>query len=172
MKYKIWTVNDIQEVLDNVADKSEISVDGIPIIISGRMTRVKGCCCYRIKDKKLVTTKFKFAKQLVNGTYPEHIVKEVIIHEYAHHYINTKTNKSQKHNKLFKETCRMLGISDETYFQYGEIYEQKVVTYKYKVSCTKCGTIYNRKVLKGGPEEYIKKYVCGNCRGKLKVEEY
>ena len=52
-----------------------------------------------------------------------------------------------------------------------KLMKKKVVTYKYKVCCTKCDTVYNRKVLKGGPQKYVQTYVCGNCRGKLKVEK-
>ena len=125
MKYKSWTVGDIERFLKKIAAKAGVSVDGIPVSISKRMSRTMGYCYYIVKDGNIKTTDFKFAKCLVDGTYPEDIVKEVIIHEYAHHYINTKTNKNQKHNKLFKETCRMLGISDETYFQHAKTYEKK-----------------------------------------------
>lgn len=171
MKYKSWTVNDIERSLKNIAKKAGISVDGIPVSISKRMSRTMGCCYYIVEDGKIRTTGFKFANCLVDGTYPENVVKEAIIHEYAHHYINTKTNKSQKHNDLFKSTCKMLGISDDVYFKYSEIYKIKSIKYKYIVSCTNCDNMYKLNRLEGGPDKYVKRFVCRNYRGKLKVEK-
>lgn len=88
--------------------KTGVSVDGIPVIISNRMTKTKGMCCYKFKDGNLNTVRFKFAKCLLDGTYPDGAVKEVITHEYAHHYINTKTNKSQHQITCLKKLAGCL----------------------------------------------------------------
>lgn len=172
MKYKNWNVDEIKQFLNDTAKKAGVSVDGLPVSISKRMSSTKGACYYEIKDGNYKSTEFKFAKCLVDGTYPEYVVKEIIIHEYAHHYINTKTNKNQGHNKQFKETCRMLGIPDETYFKYSEIYETGQKQYRYKITCTSCGTVFNRNSLIGGTSRKTDIYVCGECRGKLSIEEY
>ena len=148
-KFKSWTIKDIKDTLVSVANKAGISVDGIPITISNRMTSCKGQCRYRIIDVNVKTISFRFAKNLIDGTYPENVVREVIIHEYAHHYINTKTNKGQHHNKLFKETCRMLGISDSTYFNHDSSNKSNSdLNSSFKIECTKCGYIYIRTSLK------------------------
>ena len=76
MKYKSWTMDDIEQFLRKIAAKAGVSVDGIPVSISKRMSRTMGCCYYIVKDGNIKTTDFKFAKCLVDGRYPEYVVEE------------------------------------------------------------------------------------------------
>lgn len=78
-KFKSWTIKDIKDILVSVANKAGILVDGIPITISNRTTSCKGQCRYRIIDVNVKTISFRFAKNLIDGTYPENVVREVII---------------------------------------------------------------------------------------------
>lgn len=172
--YKVWTLDDVKKVFDEVVREHGLSIDNIPITISSRMTRCLGMCCYIKMDGNIVTTQFKFSKLLLDGHYPEEVVKEVIKHEYAHHYTNVTLNKDCHHDENFKRTCRMLGISDSTYFEHND----KAVNLpkaKYTIRCKKCGyTIDRHRTTHRYNKDTIEKYcTCGRCRGKLEfIQNY
>lgn len=134
--YKVWQENDIKKVLFDVGAKFNFIPNDIPIIISERMTKTMASFNFIENKKGIKAHSFKFSRNLLCGKYKESVVKNVILHEYAHFYVNVKTNKDQKHGKLFKEICRMIGISDETYFKEKLILKPKK---GYIIYCKKCG---------------------------------
>lgn len=133
--YKVWDKKDIRKVLLGAGKKHKHSAKDIPIIISSRMTRTMASFNFIQSKNGIKAHSFKFSKNLLDGNFKESVVENVILHEYAHFYINTKTNKDQKHGELFKDTCKMIGIPTETYFQ-----EKLIETAKkgYILYCKEC----------------------------------
>ena len=77
-----------------------------------------GAFFYKNTENNIIPIKFVFSYTLINGSYPEEVVKEVIIHEYLHYYCNSITKRNNGHNKFFKECCLKSGISPNATFKY------------------------------------------------------
>ena len=115
--HKIWTVDDIKLVIDEIASRWNYPCN-IKIEISKRATKRMGAFFYKRNGNNIIPIKFVFAYTLINGSYSKEVVREVIIHEYLHYYCDLSTNKSNGHNKFFKKCCLASGISDNTTFKY------------------------------------------------------
>ena len=171
--YKSWTLEDIIIVLKDLDKKYNTKASEVETVISSRMTKCKGQYKFKIDSNKnkVIPIKFTFAKNLLGGYYPEDVVKEVIIHEYAHYVTQDNKMRNQGHNSVFKANCRKLGISDSTYFEYDELNSVafKEDNYKYKVICSKCKKIIEkRKTIKGNK---LHNYISNCCHADLIIEE-
>lgn len=171
---KIWSKEDVKKTLEEISESMGVSVQGIPITISKRMTSCKGECLQLFKNESYMrTTGFKFSYYLLDGRYDEETVREVIVHEYIHHYTNSIEGVACGHNVAFKRNCLKAGISPETYFTKSqeEGYEEiprRQYSYKYLIRCCCCGAEMKRKQIKKNIET---DYRCGRCGGALKVEK-
>ena len=110
--YKKWTIKEIKEELIDIGIKLEYPTN-LKVEISNRATKRMGAFFYIKEKESIVPIKFVFAKRLIDGNYPEEVVREVIIHEYLHYYCDTKTGLSNGHNKFFKSMCLKCGISSK-----------------------------------------------------------
>lgn len=168
VNYKVWTINDIREVLDEFGEKVNMSCSHIPIEISDKKNTM-GSFVYQIeycKKPKLEPLNFVFSNELLNGDYSEDDVIQTIGHEYVHFYTIIGSQKKQGHSKKFKENCKKIGISDSTYFK-GKP-KKLDNSYKYTIVCKKCGNVFGRHRI---PKEYEKYYCCKICEGKLDVKK-
>jgi predicted SprT family Zn-dependent metalloprotease len=165
--YKKWTIADIQQVLKETGDKMGMSTEGVPIVISNRMTKTMGQ--YTSNSRTFKPIKFTFAKILLSGIYPKNVVKDTIIHEYCHFYTNSYYKKICNHDYRFKTTCRKAGIDDETYFTYNSetVSNMKEKTSKYILKCVNCGHKYYRDRVSKLITD-IEDYRCAECGGRLK----
>ena len=86
----------------------------------------------------------------------------IIKHELCHYHLHIE-GKGYKHGDLeFKKLLKETGSP-----RHCSPLPSAKNRYKYKYACTKCGHIYHRV-----RKVDIKRYTCGNCRGKLKqIEE-
>lgn len=176
---KVWNVEDIREVLNEISEKMGVSCSKSTIEITKRMTKCKGKC--NMIGKKIAPgeylyssekTKFKFSYYLVNGSYKPEDVRQTIIHEYIHFYTNFKMKRPCNHNKYFKYFCRLAGISDETYFTAKPVdgtTKVRGLEPKYLIKCKDCGNEFTKMRFGKGKEYYLSRYVCAKCRGKLEV---
>lgn len=181
MNNKVWTLEDVKYVLSEISLKAGVSIEGISISISKRMTRCKGLCEYIIENGKYKTISFRFSDKFLDGRYPTAVVKQVIIHEYAHHYANTIYKKSQHHNATFKKVCRKLGISDSTYFENEVDFNElslncsdsstslKENKFNYKLTCSCCGREYYRTDIDRDMLFCEKIYRCAYCKSKVDI---
>lgn len=170
--YKLWAIKDIRKVIDEIEKILEYPCD-LKIEISNRATKRMGAFFYKKEKGLIVPIKFVFAKRLLDGNYPEHIVREVIIHEYLHYYCDTKTGVSNGHNKFFKSMCLKCGISDKATFIYKNISEDisiKKDTKVYNIHCRKCGKLVCVHKRKDAAERKIKGYVSKCCNFKLEYK--
>ena len=103
----------------------------------------------------------------------ENIIKNTILHELIHCIPNCNN-----HGKEFKRYAKYIndklgydiktvGNKKEDYEKSNVEYNEKI-TYKYKVQCKNCGQVFYRNRI---CKNFILKYRCGKCRGKLLVEE-
>ena len=170
-RQKIWTVEDIKEVLRELDGLTGLDSSDIKVTISKRMTRAMGRFEYfDICKDKLIPLGFKFAYRLIDGSYTPQVVKETIIHEYVHYLTSVKYNKSN-HDGTFKYYDRFLGGSGNTYFtdkpvwsKEGQIKSNKP-TYKYIIKCACCNkTVAKRNRL---TEKLLYNYKSGCCNAKL-----
>lgn len=169
--YKVWSIEDIREVLDEISLKMGVDCSNIPIEINSRFKRTKGRCTttkQKIDGKiKVVGVKIELAKDLINGLYKEEDVRHVIIHEYIHLYTNVTENEYCGHDIRFKLNCKKAGICEDRFIPF-EVNKQ---VYKYTITCKECNNQFNKHRLGGGIEKYTKYYVCAKCNGKLSVKK-
>lgn len=165
-------VNDFAEHTRKVLGKdiyeTTKELENCPIAISPRMTVAKGKFEFRItKTKKGTTIKplgIKIAKNLLNDYHDEDII-QTIRHECVHFIVNVYKQDNHGHDKIFKQYCRMLGISDETYFT-----AKSKVEERYIGKCQKCGYEYRRnKLRKSTLENWILNCHCHKCHGELHI---
>lgn len=164
--HKIWTIDDIKLVVDKIANRWNYPCN-IKIEISKRATKRMGAFFYKRNGKNIIPIKFVFAYTLINGTYSEQVVREVIIHEYLHYYCDLSTNKSNGHNKFFKECCIASGISDSTTFKYFNEENNNDTKYKYKIYCSKCKKMVCVRARKDAAKRKVNSYISKCCNGRL-----
>ena len=121
--YKVWEINDIRFIINEISKIWNYPC-GINIEISKRVTKRMGAFFYKNAGNNIIPIKFVFS-YTINGSYPEEVVKEVIIHEYLHYYCNSITKRNNGHNKFFKECCLKSGISPNATFKYNSEKQQK-----------------------------------------------
>lgn len=166
--YKKWTIQDIKDELNNIGIKLDYPVN-LKIEISSRATKRMGAFFYKKEKEKVIPIKFVFANRLIDGNYPENIVREVIIHEYLHYYCDTKTGVNNGHNKFFKTMCLKCGIEDKATFNHKGINEDKVnKNIKiYNIYCMKCGKLVCTHKRKDAAERKLKEYISKCCNSRL-----
>ena len=168
----------------NIDLKDENQVGKIDINIAKRKTKRYGCCkqeepdkntAYRIK-RKICYNKFnvhhiEISKWVMDLN--DEIIKNTIIHELIHclPYCNNhgrvfKSYASLINKKLGYKITRAGNKRED--FKKSNIEFNEEDNYKYKISCSKCGYIYYRKRL---VRNFLKKYQCGICRGRLQILE-
>lgn len=132
------------------------------------MTVAKGKFEFRITKAKGKTAieplGIKISKSLLNDYRDEDII-QTIRHECVHFIVNVYKQENHGHDKIFKQYCRMLGISDETYFT-----AKSKVEERYIGKCQKCGYEYRRNRLRKSTfENWIHNCHCHKCHGELHI---
>ena len=171
--YKKWTIKDIKKELNDIGIKLNYPTN-LNVEISSRATKRMGAFFYRKEKGVIIPIKFVFAKRLVDGNYPENIVREVIIHEYLHYYCDTKTGISNGHNKLFKSMCLKCGISDKATFRYKGVSEDssdKKYVKIFNIYCISCGKLVCIHKRRDAAERKIKGYISKCCNSRLEYKE-
>lgn len=162
----------------------------INIILSKRNNKRYGCCKPRLPDenyKKVIRKGFRYIIKYEN--YKKYtieisrwvldldrsIIKNTIIHELLHclpncnnHGVNFKKYADIINKQLGYNIARVGNKQldfEKSNIQYNKDKDEK---YKYKIKCEKCGIIFYRKRLQ---KNFIKKFRCSKCLGKLKVLE-
>ena len=103
----------------------------------------------------------------------ESIIKNTIMHELIHCIPNCNN-----HGKEFKKYANyintQLGYNIKTTgnkkddYQKSNLEYHEEVNFKYKIQCKACGQTFFRKRIS---QNFTRKYRCGKCNGKLKIEE-
>lgn len=176
-----------QECLEEL-NKIGISFEGkdITICVAKRNNKRYGCCKPEMPDEqyKRVTKKgFRYIIKYENYKkytieiskwvmeLDESIIKNTIIHELIHCLPNCNN-----HGKFFKAYANIIntklgynitraGNKKEDYIKSNIEYKDEK-QYKYIIECEKCGQIFYRKRLQ---KNFINKYRCSKCLGRLKV---
>ena len=162
---KVWEINAIRFIINEISKIWNYPC-GINIEISKRVTKRMGAFFYKNTGNNIIPIKFVFSYTLINGSYPEEVVKEVIIHEYLHYYCNSITKRNNGHNKFFKECCLKSGISPNATFKYNSE-NNKVEKYKYKIYCSKCKKIVCMHVRKDTAIRKVNNYISKCCKVRL-----
>ena len=177
-------INELKSIGIDILDEKKIGK--IDISISKRNNKRYGCCKQEEPDKafKTVTRKgwqriVKYEKFNVHHIevskwvleLDDTIIKNTIIHELIHcmpfcnnHGLKFKQYANYINLKLGYNISR-LGNKKEDYEKSNVKYDDEK-KYKYRIICTKCGQEYFRQRLN---KNFIRKYRCGKCRGKLEI---
>ena len=171
----------------NIDILDERNVGKIDIQISNRYLKRYGYCKQEKPDKKYKTIrKYRYKKVITYQKFKLHhiyisswvlelddrIIKNTIIHELIHciPYCNDHGEKFKRYAEYINEklgyNISRLGNKKEDYIKSNIKYEEAEV-YNYKITCEKCGQTFYRKRLNNN---FIKKYRCGICKSKFKVE--
>ncbi len=167
--------------------QDETKIGTIEIALSNRSQKRYGVCKQEDPD---VTTRYvekrgrkkviKYAKykkhKIEISTWVmqlnEDIIKNTIIHELIHCIPNCNN-----HGNDFKQYARYIndklgyniktvGNKKDDYGKSNIEYQEKL-TYKYKIQCKNCGQIFYRNRI---CKNFIQKYRCAICNGKLSIE--
>lgn len=159
----------------------------INIKLAKRECKRYGCCKQDSPDKKTkVIKKYLNRKIIYYEKYNVHnieisnwvmllndkIIKNTIIHELIHCFKNCNNHgKEFKYyadyinNKLGYNISRLGNKNLDLLKSNINIYENE--SFKYKVTCMKCGQIFYRKRLN---RNFLSRYRCGICKGKFIVD--
>ncbi len=160
----------------------------IEIVLSSRSKKRYGMCKQEEPD---VTTRYiekrgrrkvikyaKYKKHKIEISVwvmqlNEDIIKNTIIHELIHCIPNCN-NHGKDFKKYAKYISDKLGYDIKTVGNKKEDYGksnieyQENITYKYKIQCKNCDQIFYRNRI---CKNFMQKYRCGKCNGRLKVEK-
>ena len=163
-----WDISKIEAVIQELNKRLDYQCN-LKIEISKRAQKRMGAFFYRKNNGRIEPLKFVFAQCLLDGSYSEEVVKEVIIHEYLHYYCDTITGVSNGHNSYFKKMCRIMGISDSATFKY-DTKRKSDTAYKYKIYCSKCNKYIcgNKRI--DFANNKVKKYISSCCKAKLIIK--
>lgn len=177
---------ELQNIGIDILDEKNIGK--IDIQISNRTAKRYGCCRQENPDKNYKTVKrYENRKIITYQKFREHhiyiskwvlelddkIIKNTIIHELIHciPYCNDHGENFKKYARYINEKLELnisrLGNKEEDYKKSNIEYKEKE-SYNYIITCEKCGQkIYRQRLNKN----FIKKYRCGICKSKFKVEK-
>lgn len=173
MNYKVWTKEDIIEVLNKASRKANYPCS-IPVTISKTLT-VTGGYFQAIFEKDtwgnikyIKADKFTFSYYYLNGVLHENDVEQLILHEYCHFLTIDNTGEDHGHDELFKENCRLLGclITGD-----GELHcdiDNSPYKYKYTITCKKCNNVFGENRIK---KNYTDLYCCEYCGSSFKIRK-
>ena len=163
-----WDISKIEAVIQELNKRLDYQCN-LKIEISKRAQKRMGAFFYRKNNGRIEPLKLVFAQCLLDGSYSEEVVKEVIIHEYLHYYCDTITGVSNGHNSYFKKMCRIMGISDSATFKY-DTKRKSDTAYKYKIYCSKCNKYIcgNKRI--DFANNKVKKYISSCCKAKLIIK--
>ena len=106
-----WGENDIREIFNRLDEMTGANSKNVPIKINNRLKRA--IARYRYYNNANHTAlDFEFGKYILNVDEKK-ALEDVVIHEYAHWYLDTYKGLSEGHSALFRKTVASLG-SDNT----------------------------------------------------------
>ena len=178
-KLYIECIEELKKININMLDQKKVG--NIDISISKRATKRYGCCIQENPDE---TSKYREGRKLKYRKYHLHhiiiskwvmslndeIIKNTIIHELLHCLpdCNNHGEKFKYYSKIINQelgyNISRLGNREEDLKKSNIPIEEEY--YKYKIRCKSCNYIYYRKRL---VKNFIKKYYCGICKGKLEI---
>ena len=178
-------INELKTIGLDVEDEKQYGK--IDIKIAKRNAKRYGCCKQENPDK---TTRYRLNRKIHYAKFNNHhieiskwllelnddIIKNTIIHELIHclPYCNNHGKDFKYYAKLVNQklgyNITRLGNKEEDYKKSGLEFKQdsKKINYKYKIICKKCGQTFYRQRMK---KSFIRRYVCGKCKGKLLIME-
>lgn len=166
--YKKWELDDVRSLLVKTGDAFGLDCREVPVEISTRMEKTMGSFLFREKEGKIIPHSFRFSEILLSGGYEENVVRNVIIHEYAHFYANMKTQENHMHDDFFKSICKRLGISSETYFKQ---LLPEVKKKGYILVCSKCGQKVAQRRKIDSVDKILRMKISGCCQAKIKYKK-
>lgn len=161
---KKWSLDDVKKVLGEAGEVMKFSPAYVPVQISMRMEKTMGSFLFKVKDGVLTAYAFRFSAVLLSGEFEDQVVRDVILHEYAHFYANVKTQMNHHHDDLFKSICIELGAPPHTYFK-----ELLPSTQKkgYILVCKKCGKPVARRRRIDAVENIVRNKISTCCHAKI-----
>ena len=178
--------NECIEELKNIGiDMLNKEIGKINITISKRNNKRYGCCKQGLPDTKTQYYEIiRRKKHLKYTKYEKHtieiskwvmeldnnIIKNTIIHELIHciPYCNNHGEMFKKYaiyiNSKLGYNISRVGNKEEDYKQSKKEYNEREI-FNYKIICEQCNQTFYRKRLQ---KNYLSKYRCGKCGGKLK----
>lgn len=165
---KIWNVEEVRKLLAETGEKMGFDCAHVPVEVSSRMEKTMGSFLFREKEGIITAHAFRFAQVLLSGYYHESVVRNVILHEYAHFYANVKDNRNHKHDAYFKKVCEELGIPTHTYFK--ELLPRNKKN-GYILVCSKCGSKVAARRKVDSVNMILKSKVSGCCHAKIRAKK-
>ena len=186
LRLYIECIKELESIGIDIIDRKNIGK--IDIQISNRAAKRYGCCKQENPDKNYKTVKkYRNRRVITYQKFKNHhiyiskwvlelddkIIKNTIIHELIHciPYCNNQGEAFKKYAKYINEklgyNISRLGNKEDDYKKSNIEYKEKE-SYNYIIICEKCGqTIYRKRL----SQNFIKKYRCGICKSKFKVEK-
>lgn len=176
-------IEELKTIGINMKDTQNIG--NIDITLSKRSTKRYGCCKQEQADKHYKVVQKRGYKKIVRyEKFKEHhieiskwlmeldneIIKNTIIHELIHciPFCNNHGEYFKKYAKYINErlgyNIKRTGNIKDDYEKSNVEYQERMVSYKYKIKCKNCGQEILRQRFN---VKKINQYRCGKCGGKL-----
>jgi predicted SprT family Zn-dependent metalloprotease len=168
--------------------KNQELIGNIDIKLAKRANKRYGCCKQENPDEKYkIIQKRGYHKIIKYEKFQSHhieisnwvmklnndIIKNTIMHELIHciPFCNNHGKEFKKYANYINEKLdyhiTTKGNIEEDY-KASQLEYVEVNDYKYKIQCRNCGQVIYRKRFN---PSLIKRYRCGKCKGKLKLEQ-
>lgn len=164
---KVWNTDDVRKLLAETGERMGLDCSFVPVEVSIRMEKTMGSFLFREEKEKIIPHAFRFSHILLSGYYHESVVRNVIIHEYAHFYVNVKNNQNHRHDAFFKRTCEDLGIPSHTYFK--ELLPKSKKN-GYILVCSKCGSKVAIRRKMDSVNMIVRTKISGCCHAKIRAK--
>lgn len=161
---KKWSIDDVKKVLNRAGEVMGLSPAHVPVEVSSRMEKTMGSFLFKEKDGLISPFAFRFSALLLSGRFEDQVVKDVILHEYAHFYANVKSQKNHNHDDYFKSICIALGAPPHTYFK--ELLPQQKKQ-GYVLVCKRCGKPVARRRKIDAVENIVRNKISTCCHAKI-----
>ena len=179
-------LKELNEIGINMQDNDQIGK--IEISLSNRSQKRYGICKQEEPDEQTRYIERRGRKRIIKyAKYKKHkieisswvmqldksIIKNTIMHELIH-CIPDCNNHGKEFKKYANYINTQLGYNIKTTgnkkddYQKSNLEYHEEINFKYKIQCKECGQTFFRKRIN---KNFTRKYRCGKCNGKLKIEE-
>lgn len=164
------TVSEIRSMFEKLDGLLCIDTSNVEIVFSKRAVKRHGSCKFcRGANGTWIPEKIMIADFLRQGD--EMLLRDTVLHEYAHAAAAILTGENCGHNRVWKAVCKKIGCSGRVYAENTAASRQRVQdAAKYAVTCVECGTesLYMRKgdVVKRLEKGRNPGVICTVCKGR------
>lgn len=165
----MWTIEQIEDVLQTLSTLKGDKFN-IPVELNPRLVSAIGRVSYK-KGKRVVNEKMEFSTKFLSVMTDKQI-RDVIIHEWCHYYLNKTTGEALGHNARFYALCSEMGATPERTMHVELKPEASFDTvYKYTFYCDECGKYLGGRARRSKETDELSTYRTNCCSSLIALRQ-